>query len=115
MPEDLDAAYVAAVRPLAYGTFDHTAPGAFLYDLARRAQASAGAVGSRQRQKRLMRELKGLQSENDGMVSPAASVFVRSDEERLDIVRPVASPSCRSSKPVRDAQVCTLATGVLFR
>lgn len=93
LPEGLDAAYVAEVTPLAYGTFDHTAPGAFLYDLARRAQATAGAQGSRQRQKRLMREMRGLQSEDDAMVAPAASVFVRSDEERLDVVRtPPSSP-----------------------
>ena len=105
MPEDLDAAYRAAVLPLAYGTFDHTAPGAFLYDLARRAAASAGAVGSRQRQKRLMRELKGLQAEDNMMVAPAASVFVRSDEERLDIVRPLASPSCRSP-PIQTLMGC---------
>ena len=92
VPADLAAAYRAAVLPLAYGTFDHTAPGAFLYDLAKRAKATAGAPGSRQRQKRLMRELKGMQAEDNMMVAPAASVFVRSDEERLDVVCPPPPP-----------------------
>eukprot|EP00892_Ulva_mutabilis_P008582 jgi/Ulvmu1/6096/UM027_0074.1 len=87
IPDDLEEAYREAVLPLAYGTFDHSAPGAFLYDLAKRVKATAGAPGSRQRQKRLMRELRALQAEDNMMVAPAASVFVRSDEERLDVVR----------------------------
>ena len=99
VPADLAAAYRAAVLPLAYGTFDHTAPGAFLYDLAKRAKATAGAPGSRQRQKRLMRELKGMQAEDNMMVAPAASVFVRSDEERLDVVGPPPPPTHTPTRP----------------
>ena len=57
----VEAEYVAAVQPHAYGTFNHHAPGAYMYELAKRAKASSGG-GARQRQKKLMRELRGMQS-----------------------------------------------------
>ena len=86
---------MAAVQPHAYGTFDHHAPGAYMYELAKRAKASSGG-GTRQRQKKLMKELRGMQAAGGLPVASGASVFVRSDEERLDIVRthvsPVATP-----------------------
>ena len=77
---------MAAVQPHAYGTFDHTAAGAYMYELAKRAKASSGG-GARARQKKLMKELRGMQAEGGLPVASGASVFVRSAEERLDIVR----------------------------
>lgn len=82
----LESEYVAAVQPHAYGAFDHNAPGAYMYDLAKRAKATSGG-GARQRQKKLMKELRGMQAAGGLPVNPGASVFVRSGEERLDIVR----------------------------
>lgn len=81
----METEYVAAVAPHAYGTFNHTQKGAYMYDLAKRAKAATG--GARQRQKKLMKELRSMQAEGGLPVASGASVFVRSDEERLDIVR----------------------------
>jgi hypothetical protein len=81
----LEAEYVAAVQPHAYGTFDYNLPGAYMYDLAKRAKANSGG-GARQRQKKLMKELRSMQADGGLPVAAGASVFVRSDEERLDIV-----------------------------
>jgi hypothetical protein len=56
-----------------------------MYDLAKRAKSNSG-VGARQRQKRLMKELRSMQAPGGLPVASGASVFVRSDEDRLDIV-----------------------------
>ena len=93
--EAVNAAYCAALDGLTVGSFDRTAKGAYMYELAKKADAIAG--GSRQRQKRIMKEMRELQVPKKLPLAAAASIFIRTDEERLDVVRacitgPVGTP-----------------------
>ena len=86
----LDEAYRAALSGEVTGSFDRGAKGAYMYELAKKADAIA-AVGSRARQKRIMKELKALQAPDRLPCAAKASIFVRTDEERIDVVRPAAT------------------------
>ena len=57
---EVNEAYRAALRGHVAGTFDRGAKGAYMYELAKRADAMTGP-GSRARQKRIMKELRALQ------------------------------------------------------
>ena len=43
--------------------------------------------GSRARQKRIMKELRALQAPDKLPLAAAAAIFLRTDEDRIDIVR----------------------------
>ena len=57
--DEVNAAYRAALDGLTTGTFDRSAKGAYMYELAKKADAIAGMA--RPRQKRIMKELRELQ------------------------------------------------------
>lgn len=82
---ELNARYRTAVEGLLFGTFDRTAKGAYMYELAKRAAALSG--GSRVRQKRIAKELRGMQVAGGLPSDATAAIFVRHDEDRLDVVR----------------------------
>jgi hypothetical protein len=81
----LEAAYAAALGPLAVGDFDASAPGA--YSRAFAAMAAAPAADSPAKTRRVGREMRDLRSKMALPVHAAAACFVRHDAERLDKVR----------------------------
>ena len=80
---DLDAAYKAALSPLAFEEWDSTAPGAFTRAFA----AAGGGPPSRKAVKRVARELRELAAPGGLPLSPAASILIRADPDRGDRLR----------------------------
>jgi hypothetical protein len=81
----LNQRYQEALKSLTFGTFDRTAKGAYMYECAKKASQIVG--NSRQRQKRIAKELRSMQSAGGLPFHASASIFVRHDEERIDVVR----------------------------
>jgi hypothetical protein len=83
--EGLEAAYSAALTPLAVGDFDAAAPRAYNRAFAAMADAPAGDTSTKVR--RVGREMRDLRGKMSLPVYAAGAILVRHDGERLDKVR----------------------------
>jgi hypothetical protein len=81
----LNQRYQEELKGLTFGTFDRTAKGAYMYECAKKASQIIG--NSRRRQKRIAKELRSMQSEGGLPFHSSASIFIRHDEDRIDVVR----------------------------
>ena len=77
--------YTTRLAEHSFGSFDSAAPAAFNSDLLQRSRAVGAEAPAKM--KRLAREFKAMQSRDGLPLSAAASIFVRHDESRLDVVR----------------------------
>jgi hypothetical protein len=78
-------AYRDVMKEHCHGSFDRSKKGAYMYEVAKLAD-SIHAASSRPRQKRIMKEMRALQVPNAMAMDGGASILIRSDEERIDVV-----------------------------
>lgn len=83
---DMEQQYSVALSPVQIADFDASKPGAYNRRYAQLAQEAAGDTSTKM--KRLSKEIRDLQrGKNELPLQPAASIFLRHDADRMDMLR----------------------------